>query len=60
MTYKIILSIASIAMLSGCSQKTKEKIGLVTTGPDEYQVITNKPLDVPPHYNLPAPVTKKN
>ncbi len=55
MTYKIILAIASITILSGCSSKMKEKIGMVTTGPNEYQVQTNKPLDVPPHYDLPPP-----
>lgn len=59
MTYKIILAIASIAILSGCSAKMKEKIGMVTSGPNEYQVQTNKPLDVPPHYNLPAPTDIK-
>lgn len=55
MIYKMILAIASIALLSACSAKTKEKIGLITTGPNEYQVQSNKPLDVPPHYDLPAP-----
>ena len=55
MNYKAIAIIASILTLAGCSAKNKEKLGLVTTGPNEYEVKTNKPLDVPPHYKLPAP-----
>lgn len=43
------------ALLSACSTSFKEKIGVVTTGPNEYKVQTNKALDVPPHYNLPEP-----
>ena len=42
-------------LLSACSAKTKEKLGIVTTGPNEYAVEKNKPLEMPPHYDLPAP-----
>lgn len=58
MSCRIITIIASILILSGCSAKTKEKLGMTTTGPNEYAVKTNKPLDVPPHYELPAPAAE--
>ena len=51
----LVTLIVAIVMLSGCSQKFKKKVGVITSGPDEYQISTQKPLEVPPHYNLPAP-----
>ncbi len=59
---KILVLISSAIFLSGCSTKFKQKVGIVTTGPNEYKVQTNKPLDVPPHYDLPIPsaTTKEN
>ncbi len=50
-----ILIITSLLVFSGCSNKMKQKIGLATTGPNEYAVERQKPLEVPPHYDLPAP-----
>ena len=41
--------------ITSCNNKLKEKIGLETKGPDEYKVQAVKPLEVPPHYNLPNP-----
>ena len=49
----LVLAIA----FSGCSNKFKKKVGIVTSGPNEYQVQKYKPLDVPPHYNLPEPTS---
>ena len=54
MTKKIIASIAFV-LLAGCSDKMKKSVGMVTTPPDEFQVKSVKPLEVPPHYNLPEP-----
>lgn len=56
---KIITLFAMILCLGACSSKFKEKVGIVTTGPNEYNVETNKPLDVPPHYDLPLPKESK-
>jgi hypothetical protein len=47
----------TLLLVCSCSNKMKEKIGIVTSGPDEYKVQKSKPLDVPPHYDLPAPTT---
>ena len=50
----ILYIIALLGILSGCSN-FKEKIGLVKYQPDEYQVVTNPSLDVPPDFNLYSP-----
>jgi hypothetical protein len=34
----------------------KDKIGLIKKSPDEFQVYENKPLSVPPNFDLRAPV----
>lgn len=47
--------------IAGCSKNFKSKVGLVTTGPDEYQVQKNKPLEMPPSYLLQeVPSTAEN
>ena len=51
----IFLLFAILAITSSCNRKIKETIGIVTTGPNEYKVQRNKPLEVPPNYDLPAP-----
>jgi hypothetical protein len=45
------------AFVSGCSTTTKEALGLTKRSPDEFQVVSNAPLSMPPDYNLrpPAP-----
>ncbi len=48
MRWFYILCIALV--LTSCSKKFKEKVGLTTTGPDEYQVQKNKSLETPPQY----------
>lgn len=55
MINKVAICFVLAVILSACSTKFQEKIGAVTTGPNEYKVQTNKSLDVPPHYNLPTP-----
>lgn len=51
---KIIYIIFAALILTSC-QKMQNKMGLTTTGPDEYQVQRSKALEVPPHYDLPDP-----
>lgn len=49
-------------LITSCSS-FKEKAGLVKYQPDEYQVVTNPPLVVPPDFNVQSPeelITKKN
>lgn len=49
-------------LITSCSS-FKEKAGLVKYQPDEYQVVTNPPLVVPPDFNVQSSeelITKKN
>lgn len=41
--------------LSGCTKGTKSFLGLTKTEPDEFTVIPNEPLIVPPTFDLPNP-----
>jgi uncharacterized lipoprotein len=54
MTKKVLATIA-LVILAGCSNKMKKSMGMITSAPDEFQVKSVKPLEVPPHYNLPEP-----
>lgn len=52
---KIISTIAISLMLASCSNAIKQKVGLETAAPDEQLVEKQRPLYVPPHYELPEP-----
>ena len=43
-----------LLVISACSN-FKEKAGLVKYQPDEYQVVTNPPLSIPPDLNVSSP-----
>ena len=43
-----------ILLLNGCGG-VKEKIGIIQKAPDEFQVYENKPLSVPPNFELRPP-----
>lgn len=47
---------AAILVLSGCAS-TSEALGITKDAPNEFNILTNAPLVVPPEYNLrpPAP-----
>jgi len=45
----------SFVIINGCSG-VKEKIGLIKKAPDEFQVYENKPLTLPPNFDLRPPV----
>lgn len=49
----VILLFITLLLTSGCSKSLKEKIGITTSGPNEYKVQRNKSLEIPPHYDLP-------
>lgn len=50
---KIALAILLLS-ISACTS-IKESVGLVKNQPDEYQVITNPSLEVPPDFNIYTP-----
>lgn len=57
-----IIYLLLLCLITSCSS-FKEKAGLVKYQPDEYQVITNPPLTVPPNFNIQSPeelTAKKN
>ena len=51
---KFILFI-KLLFLFGCTG-VKEKIGIINKSPDEFQVFEQKPLDVPPNFELRPPI----
>ena len=44
-----------ILISGGCGDKVKKEMGFGKKSPDEYQVIANKPLSLPPNYDLIPP-----
>ena len=52
---KIISAIAIVMLLASCNSKVKQKIGIEDVAPNERLVEKNRPLYVPPHYELPEP-----
>lgn len=52
---KIYLLLTVLLITSACNKKLKERVGISTAGPNEYQVQRSKALEVPPHYYLPDP-----
>ena len=51
---KIVCILALLGLLGACSG-FKENVGLVKNQPDEYQVVTNPDLSVPPDFNIYSP-----
>lgn len=54
----IALIIVCVCAIS-CSQTMKEKIGVADVAPNELEVESRKPLIIPPHYDLPEPLTRQ-
>lgn len=46
--------IAASASMTACASATK-RLGLTTSGPNEFNILTKAPLVVPPEYNLLPP-----
>lgn len=42
----------SAAALSGCSNATKQKLGLAKQAPNEFMVMSRAPLSLPPEFDL--------
>ena len=52
---KFIVSLFLIFfLLNGCD-RAKETLGLYKYKPDEYEVATNPPLDIPPDFDVVSP-----
>ncbi|MBL8709459.1 MAG: DUF3035 domain-containing protein [Rhodospirillaceae bacterium] len=59
MRNKLILTTLSLlvlpALVGGCNSTTREALGLTKRSPDEFEVVSNAPLSMPPDYNLRPP-----
>lgn len=51
---KLSALIAAAASMTACATATK-RLGLTTTAPNEFNILTKAPLVVPPEYNLLPP-----
>lgn len=53
---RILLLLISMLSIASCSKQFKEKTGIIKIAPNEKLVQPlSRPLEIPPHYNLPAP-----
>lgn len=50
--FVLMTVLMSAALLSGCSNVTKQKLGLTKQAPDEFMVMSRAPLSLPPEYDL--------
>jgi Protein of unknown function (DUF3035) len=55
MVLRLLLVIGLISALSACSHEMKHKLGMSKSEPDEFTVVSNPPLIVPPIMSLPEP-----
>lgn len=53
----VLITLLSVAtgLTSACGGNVKEELGLKKQAPDEFKVVSNLPLSVPPDFRLPAP-----
>lgn len=52
---KKLLIITMLSCLSSCGGDVKDSLGMRKSAPDEFVVISNPPLSVPPQFDLPDP-----
>ena len=52
--HTLLLVAAAACALSAC-ESAKQAIGLGKNPPDEFQVVAQAPLTMPPDFNLPTP-----
>ncbi|MDB2415237.1 DUF3035 domain-containing protein [Rickettsiales bacterium] len=53
-----IIAISAAALVVGCSGEIKDQLGLSRNVPNEFEVVPNAPLSMPPDFALRAPVKK--
>ena len=51
-TFRILALATAGAMLAGCSGGVQESLGLKKKAPDEFAVVRNAPLSLPPKHHL--------
>jgi|GEM_PF-1807256 len=51
----ILLSLVSISLFSSCSKDFKRSLGISHASPNEYEVLKNPPLSIPPNFELTPP-----
>lgn len=54
-TFRILALATAGAMLAGCSGGVQESLGLKKKAPDEFAVVRNAPLSLPPNFSLRPP-----
>ena len=54
-TFRILALAAAGAMLANCSGGVQESLGLKKKAPDEFAVVRNAPLSLPPNFSLRPP-----
>jgi hypothetical protein len=59
-TFRKIILLTSVFVTSACSNSIKEKLGLHNNAPDEFKVVANTPLTVPPDFTLRPPMPGVN
>lgn len=52
---KKLLIIGILATVTSCGGDMKDTLGMRKSAPDEFVVISNPPLSVPPQFELPSP-----
>lgn len=59
--FGVCLAAGVLVGLAGCSEETRQRIGLESEPPDEFAVVTRAPLALPPDYALrpPAPGARR-
>ena len=60
MCKKLALLSVVFLVLVGCNKKTMSALGLKKSTPDEFSIIPNKPLTIPPMFDLKNPDLQKN
>lgn len=54
-TAKMAIAVLSLFVLAACSGSARSKLGISKKSPDEFRVISNQPLSVPPDFALRPP-----
>lgn len=50
-----LLAVALVLTLTACGNNVRQALGFTKRSPDEFQVVAQPPLTLPPDYNLRAP-----